>query len=296
MRTNAISALGLVKNYRSGFGDESVRAVDSVDLNVRENEIFGIFGPNGSGKTTTLKMILGLVKPTAGECRVFDHPSGAPAARARIGFLPESVNFGGLWTGREWLSFFGGVSSLSGYALSDAVARVLALSGLEAAADRRVSEYSRGMAQRLALARAIIHDPDLVVLDEPAAGLDPIAVAELTEILLDLKRTGKTVVVCSHLLSHAEEICDRFALFYQGRIIFSGSQEDLEADSGLRRFRVTGYSDALDEPLREFLAARGASLVGRLQPCASLDEVFIEMCGKETPREGEVSGGEPTVE
>jgi ABC-2 type transport system ATP-binding protein len=283
---NAISALNLVKEYPRGIRAGRVRAVAGINLEVPENEIFGLLGPNGSGKTTTLKMILGLVTPTAGECRVYEHSAGAAKARERIGYLPEGPRFAGCWRGREWLRLFGRLSGLSGAPLTGAVDRVVALSGLATAVDRRVSGYSRGMLQRLALARALIHDPDLIILDEPVAGLDPLAVRQLGSVLERLKAEGKTIVICSHLLSQAEAICDRFAFLDSGRVISSASRAEIASRSGRRRFEVSGLADTMIGPLGEFLAARGAQLAGEIEPASRLADLFLEACGTDESSRG----------
>jgi len=182
-----------------------------------------LLGPNGSGKSTTLKALAGLLTPTAGECLVCGHPAGSDAARELVGYLPESPVFAPHLTGREFLAYCAGLSGVDG----GRVAEVLAWSGLAGAAERRLSTFSKGMVQRIGLAQAVLHDPAVVLLDEPAGGLDPDGRLLLGRLIRDLAVRGRTVVFSSHLLAQAEELCDQIAILGQGRLLAAGTPAEL---------------------------------------------------------------------
>ncbi len=218
----------LVKSFRTGFlQSKKVTAVGGLSFSLEEGEIFGLLGPNGAGKTTTLKMITGLIFPDKGEVKIFGHPSAEVKARARIGFLPENPWFYDYLTAREFLRMAGGIFSLRGPALEKRINGLFDQLGIAHAADLPMRKYSKGMLQRAGLAQALINDPDLVIMDEPLSGLDPIGRRELREIILGLKARGKTVLFSSHILSDVEEICDRVAILARGRLREIGSVESL---------------------------------------------------------------------
>jgi ABC-2 type transport system ATP-binding protein len=189
--------------------------------------VLGLLGPNGSGKSTILKALAGLITPTRGTCRIFGHAAGSDAARALMGYLPESPQFSPHLTGREFLEYCAGLSSLAPAEAVRGVDEVLGWSGLGAAARQPLGTYSKGMVQRLGLAQAILHDPPLVLLDEPASGLDPEGRLALNQLIRALAARGRTVVFSSHLLAQAEAVCDRLALIGQGRLLAEGTPVEL---------------------------------------------------------------------
>lgn len=218
---------GLAKAFKGHLGIGRTVAVDDLDLEVRRGEIFGLLGPNGSGKTTTMKMMLGLLRPDRGRIELLGKPPQDPASRARIGYLPENPYFYDYLTGREFLDFY---ARLHGFGRAERRRRVEAAIervGLAGRADRAMRKYSKGMVQRIGLAQAIQHDPELVLLDEPMSGLDPIGRREVRDIVLSLRDAGKTVFFSSHILQDAEMICDRVAILRQGRRISCGPVDDL---------------------------------------------------------------------
>ena len=225
--TWACEVRGLAKSYRAGWTIAPVVAVQGLSLRLAPGQVLGLLGPNGSGKSTTLKALAGLLAPTAGECLVFGHAAGSDAARARVGYLPEAPRFAPHQTGREFLSYCAGLSALPAATAGPRVDEVLAWSGLADAADRRLATYSKGMAQRLGLAQAILHDPGLVLLDEPASGLDPDGRLALGRLIRDLAARGAAVVFSSHLLAQAEHLCDRLALLGRGRLLAEGTTAEL---------------------------------------------------------------------
>ncbi len=199
----------------------------SLTLRLARGQVLGLVGPNGSGKSTTLKALAGLLTPSAGSCRIFGHEAGSDAARARVGYLPESPQFPPHQTGRGFLEYCAGLSSLAAATAARRVDDMLQWSGLDGAAGQRLRTYSRGMTQRLGLAQAVLHEPALVLLDEPAGGLDPEGRLALNRLIRDLAAGGTTVVFSSHLLAQAEEVCDRLALLGRGRLLAEGTPAGL---------------------------------------------------------------------
>lgn len=217
----------LSKVFRVGFWGKRATAVDSLCLEVRRGEVFGFLGPNGAGKTTTLKMLMGLIYPTSGKARLFGRDLGDPQTKARLGFLPESPYFYDYLTSREFLGFYGHLFGLWGAALSKRVDELLELVGMPHAKDLQLRKFSKGMLQRVGIAQALINDPELVVLDEPMSGLDPIGRKEVRDLILRLKESGKTVLFSSHILHDAEVLCDRVAMILKGRLVACGRVTDL---------------------------------------------------------------------
>ncbi len=218
---------GLTKTFEVGVRRKRVRAVDDLTLSVNEGEIFGFVGPNGAGKTTTIKMLMGLIFPTSGKAFIFDAPIPSESSKARIGYLPEHPAWYEFLTGIEALRFF---AKLAGVARADRARRcdeLLALVGLEAAADRQIRKYSKGMQQRLGIAQALVGDPAFVVLDEPMSGLDPVGRKEMRDLILALKRRGKTVFFSTHILPDVEALCDRVGVIIGGELRDVGKLETL---------------------------------------------------------------------
>ncbi|MCX5728368.1 MAG: ABC transporter ATP-binding protein [Nitrospirae bacterium] len=217
----------LSKIFRVGFWGKRVTAVDSLSLEVRRGEVFGFLGPNGAGKTTTLKILMGLIYPTSGTARLFNLDMGDPQTKARLGFLPESPYFYDYLTSREFLCFYGHLFGLWGAVLGKRADELLELVGMTHAKDLQLSKFSKGMLQRVGIAQALINDPELVVLDEPMSGLDPIGRKEVRDLILRLKESGKTVLFSSHILHDAEVLCDRVAIVLKGRLVACGRVTDL---------------------------------------------------------------------
>ena len=217
----------LSKIFRVGFWGKRVTAVDGVSLEVRPGEVFGFLGPNGAGKTTTLKILMGLIYPTSGRARLFGRDLGDPQTKARLGFLPESPYFYDYLTSREFLAFYGHLFGLGGSVLGKRIDELLELVGMTHAKDLQLRKFSKGMLQRVGVAQALINDPELVVLDEPMSGLDPIGRKEVRDLILRLKESGKTVLFSSHILHDAEVLCDRVAMILKGRLVACGRVTDL---------------------------------------------------------------------
>jgi ABC-2 type transport system ATP-binding protein len=224
---NAIRTRALRKTFRTGFWMRPVEAVKDVDLEVKAGEIFGFIGPNGAGKTTTIKMLTGLVMPTAGEAWVSERPVSDPESRARLGFLPEGTFFHDYLTASEFLDFHGSLLGIPREVRRERIPRLLERVGLAHAAERQIRRYSKGMRQRAGLAQALIGDPEIVILDEPMSGLDPLGRKDVRDVILSLRDEGKTVFFSSHILEDAEVICDQVAIILSGRIVKQGYLDEL---------------------------------------------------------------------
>jgi len=285
MATSAISISSLTKDFAVGIGGKKLRAVDDLSLEVEDNQIFGLLGPNGCGKSTTIKIILGLLEPSRGECRIFGRPSRLVRARTSVGFLPEAPYFYRYLSGRELVRFYARLCGVPSARREERVEAVIDLVGMREAADRRVGTYSKGMLQRIGLAQALVHDPQLVILDEPTAGVDPIGSADIAEIVRELKRQGKTILLSSHLLAQIEGLCDRVAILHRGRLVREGRIADLVAETDAEAYVVEGLAPDRRAALEEAIRAQGGRLKRVEQPRLSLDALFLEeVRRKETDR------------
>ena len=246
--TSVIRTVGLGKTYTDFWGRPRVEALQDLNLDIQPGELFGLLGPNGSGKTTTIKLLLGLIRPTAGDAFVCNSDPGDRAVKHRVGYLPEETYLYKFLNAEETLTFYGRLFGLRGLALKTRIDELIALVGLEHARSRRLGEYSKGMARRLGLAQALINDPDVVILDEPTSGLDPLGIAEVKELIVRLKEQGKTILLCSHLLADVEDVCDRIAILHRGKLREMGRVDELLVSS--QRTVVE-----LDNPSAEVLAA-----------------------------------------
>lgn len=255
MSEAAVETRGLAKTYRGAFGRDRVEALRPLDLMVRPGEIFGLLGPNGAGKTTLVKLLLGIVHPTAGEATLFGRPIGDPEARRPTGFLPENHRFPDFLTARQTLRLY---ARMAGVASAERDARADELLGrvrLSEAADRKVRTYSKGMMQRLGLAQAMMSRPRLLVLDEPADGVDPVGRREIRDVLLGLRDDGATLFLNSHLLSEIERVCTRVAILKEGRLVREGTVEGLTTEERVWRLRSTPVPGPVAEALGESLLA-----------------------------------------
>jgi ABC-2 type transport system ATP-binding protein len=311
-----IEAQGLRKVYRSRVRGRAIEALGGLDLRVEPGEVFGLLGPNGAGKTTTVKILLGLTFPTSGSARLLGLPAADPASRRRVGYLPEGHRFPGYLTARQTLEIFGRMSGMDRAARRARTGILLERVGLERWADVRVRKFSKGMTQRLGLAAALVHDPEVLLLDEPTDGVDPLGRREIRDLLQEEASRGKAILLNSHLLSEIELTCGRVAVLRNGTVAAEGSIESLTAPTARYRLVATGVDERLLAAFRETgatvervnghfdLGARDLdhlnALVdrlrasgGRLQELtpvrSSLEDVFVGLVREDAPREGEPS-------
>lgn len=270
---NAVEIENLHKSFHGNWGRHSVYAVKGVSLSIPEGSVYGLIGPNGSGKSTMMKALLGLLSPDEGQCRVFGKLATAASNRHEVGFLPENPYFYKFLTGRETLRFYARLCGLRGKEQRERCTELLELVGLEDAAERRVGTYSKGMLQRIGMAQALIQKPQLVVLDEPTAGVDPIGSRLIRDIIVKLRQQGMTVFLCSHLLEQVQEICDRVGILYQGCLIAEGTIDELTRDRG--RQEVT-LKDASPEMLAQIKELAGEHWVSTQSARNKLEQVFLD--------------------
>ena len=237
--TYAIETNNLCKRFGGFFSRKKIHALNNLNLTVPKNVIYGFLGPNGAGKTTTIKILLGLVLPSSGNSKIFDKDTSAPDTREHVGFLPENPKFYPYLTARQFLNFCGELIHLEAFKRSQLADELLERVGLTNAADQKVDGFSRGMLQRLGIAQALVSNPDLIILDEPITGLDPMGRVSVKKILTDLRDEGKTIFFSSHILSDVAKMCDMIGILNHGQLIEQGRVEDVRSDIGADLY-VTG--------------------------------------------------------
>ena len=291
MAQDAIRAVGLTKVFRDFWNRPKARAVNEIDFTVKEGEVVGLLGPNGSGKSTTVKMILGLLYPTAGQLTVLGKAPRAVETKREIGYLPEESYLYKYLTAEETLDFFGALFNLSAAERKSRIDQLLDMVGLAHARHRRVGEFSKGMQRRIGLAQAMINDPSLLIFDEPTSGLDPLGCREVKDLIMELKKRGKTVLITSHLLSDVEDICDRVVILYGGKVRAQGSLDELLTVSDSTRIVTpTLPKEAMDKVLtvlRENL--KGEEIVVD-HPHRSLEDFFLDAIAQAKKESVETSG------
>jgi ABC-2 type transport system ATP-binding protein len=287
----AIETFSLTKIFSDWWGRSRVIAVDDLNLNVRTNEVFGLLGPNGSGKTTTLKMLLGLLHPTKGKSLLLGGDATDPKINCRIGFLPEESYLYRYLTARETLDFYGRLFKLPARVRKLRIEALLDMVGLKAVANRAVGTFSKGMARRIGLAQALINDPDLLILDEPTTGLDPIGTRQIKDLILELARRGKTILLCSHLLADVEDVCNRIAILYGGKVQAEGDVRDLLRHSDKTEIITSRLSPATIEKIKQILAEQRAECTIS-SPMTKLETFFINIVAKAQQQAVPTSGAE----
>lgn len=275
--SSAISVRHLTKDFRIGLRGLKLRAVDDLSLEIPQGQVFGLLGPNGCGKSTTLKIILGLVAASAGEISILGQPSATAAARQRTGFLPEAPYFHKFLSGRELVQYCAQLSGVPAARLADAVEEALCLTAMTEAAARPIGTYSKGMLQRIGLAQAIVHDPELVILDEPTAGVDPVGSAAIGRMIHAMRAKGKTIVLCSHLLGQVEQVCDRVAIMDRGKLVLEGRVDDVLSRRDQHVLTLEGLTPAAQAAAEATLAAHGTKICAITHPRRSLEDLFREL-------------------
>ena len=254
---HAIQSDSLSKVYRTGISKQHITALDGFSLEVNKGEVFGLLGPNGAGKTTFIKILLSLTRPTSGRASILGKELPDNKVKERIGYLPENHRYPGYLTGVQVLSLFGRLSGVENATLQKRIPSLMALVGITEWRAMKVKKYSKGMMQRLGLAQALINDPEVVFLDEPTDGVDPVGRKEIRGILLDLKNQGKTIFLNSHLLSEVELISDRVAILDRGKLLKVGTVEELTTTGS--QYQI-GIASSLPEDLKMEAAARSMHL------------------------------------
>ncbi len=272
----AVLIENLTKVYPVPLRRQRVVAVKNLSLHVQEGEVYGLLGPNGSGKSTTLKVLLGLVTPDAGTATIFGMDSREYRSRAEVGFLPENPYFYKFLTAEETLRFYGKICGMGGKLLQARIAELIELVGLQDARHRRIGGFSKGMLQRIGLAQALVQDPKLVVLDEPTAGVDPAGSRQIRDMILDLKKRGKTVLLTSHLLGQVQEVCDRVGIMARGEMVREGCLNDLTAIERQTEFLVEDAPEGLEKMIEELIRQSGGRFIGARRPQRDLEGVFLE--------------------
>jgi ABC-2 type transport system ATP-binding protein len=272
----AVVVSGLTKVFPVPFHREKVVAVRDLDLRVEAGEVYGLLGPNGSGKSTTLKIILGLVSPTRGRTEIFGRDSSRVDSREAVGFLPENPYFYKYLSGEETLRFFGKLGGLNGARLRERIDELLDLVGLTNARKRRLGTYSKGMLQRIGLAQALIHEPKLVVLDEPTAGVDPAGSRDIRNVIVDLKKRGITVLLSSHLLAQVQEICDRIGILANGVLVREGRLDELIAIQNQTELILENAPEALLNEIEALAGRSNARVIARQRSTTTLERMFLE--------------------
>ncbi len=291
-----VAAQNLTKIFKDFWLRDRARAVDGVAFEVRRGEIFGLLGPNGSGKSTTIKLILGLLKKTKGRLAVFGKAPNDVAVKKRIGYLPEESYLYPFLNARETLEYYGKLFGLDLRTRTRRIDELLDMVGLAGVQHRQVREYSKGMQRRIGIAQALINDPELLILDEPTTGLDPIGTRQVKDLILHLGERGKTIILSSHLLSDVEDCVDRMVILYGGKIRAEGTCGDLLET----RERSIIETDALDEAtlaeIRGVLERRSKRLAGVSRPRQKLEDLFIDIVERaradQVATSGAQSGGE----
>ena len=291
-----VEAAGLTKIFSDFWMRAKARAVDNIDFEIRPNEIFGLLGPNGSGKSTTIKLILGLLHKTRGRLSVFGRDPSDVSIKSRIGYLPEESYLYRYLDARETLDYYGRVFGLDRRVRNKRIDELLEMVGLAQIRRRAVGEYSKGMMRRLGLAQALINDPELLILDEPTSGLDPIGTRQVKDLLMELGRRGKTILLSSHLLGDVEDVCDRMVILYSGKIRAEGTTNELLSDTNHTVIRTPRLKPETIGKIEEVLQAEGSGIDSVEAPRQKLEELFMGIVQKAVEEhvvnEGAVHGGE----
>src|SRR3954464_10422576 len=274
-----VETRSLTKVYRDFWGRKKKTALNALDLKIHRGEIFGLLGPNGSGKTTTIKLLLGLLFPPSGDAFVFGEPAAKVEKNERIGYLPEESYLYRFLNAEETLDFYGRLFDITPEVRRQRSAELIEMVGLGADKKRILREYSKGMRQRIGLAQALINDPELVILDEPTSGLDPLGTRWMKDLIVSLRDRGKTIIMCSHRLEDVQDICDRVAILNDGELRKLDSVKNLLEDVLRLELRATGVqlNDALQRDLEAVLEKHGGKIEFIGHPTTTLEALFLRI-------------------
>jgi len=281
-----VETRNLSKVYRDFWGRQKVRALRALDLEIRKGEIFGLLGPNGSGKTTTIKLLLGLLFPTSGQALVFGKDATDVSKNERLGYLPEESYLYRFLNAEETLDFYGRLFDMPAKLRRERAAELITMVGLNKDKRRQLKEYSKGMARRIGLAQALINDPELILLDEPTSGLDPIGTREIKDLILRLKAQGKTVLMSSHLLADVQDVCDRIAILHQGELKELGRVDSLLKVRDETEIRAKGLTVAAQDEIRAVIEKHHGSVMTMDNPTTTLEELFLSIVRDSEARPG----------
>ncbi|HET6326269.1 MAG TPA: ABC transporter ATP-binding protein [Planctomycetaceae bacterium] len=284
---SVIQIRNLTKIYRDFWGRPKVRALNSLSLDVQPGEVFGLLGPNGSGKTTTMKLLLGLLFPSEGEIKILGRSAADVEKNERIGYLPEESYLYRFLNAEETLDFYGRLFKMSAATRRQRSDSLIKMVGLDAARRRQLKEYSKGMTRRIGLAQALINDPDLVLLDEPTSGLDPIGTREMKDLILRLKQQGKTVVMCSHQLADVQDVCDRIAILYGGELKLLGKVDELLTEQNETQLLTSPLSEGALKEIEQVIVRHGGQMHKVDHPVVTLEELFLKIVKQSQERPGQ---------
>ena len=274
-----VECVALTKVFADFWGRGKVLAVDKLDLDIRPGEVFGLLGPNGSGKSTTIKILLGLLYPTSGAARIFNRPPTDTAIKGRIGFMPEESYLYRYLNAYETLDYYGRLFKLDRHERNRRTEQLIEMVGLTRAGKRPVGTYSKGMARRIGLAQALINDPDLLILDEPTTGLDPIGTRQIKDVIETLAARGKTILLCSHLLADVEDVCDRVAIMYGGKRQALDSLSGLLERQDVTQITTRSLDTATIARIRDIVGMAGKEIIKVEHPRDRLEDMFLRVVG-----------------
>ena len=293
---SVVKCVKLSKIFKDFWLRNRVKAVDTIDFDIRRGEVFGLLGPNGSGKSTTIKMILGLLHATSGHIAVFGQMPRDVNTKKMIGYLPEESYLYRFLNARETLDYYGKLFHQNRRQRKQRIDMLLDMVGLERVAHRPIGEYSKGMQRRIGLAQALINDPQLLILDEPTTGMDPIGAKQIKDLILQLSDKGKTILLCSHQLSDVQDVCDRVAVMYGGKIRQIGTVDELLVKEETTTLKVDHLNPAIIEEIEQVLAKHNKCIDAVEHPTQRLEDLFLDIVHKAQKEglstHGASSGGE----
>lgn len=278
-----IETRNLGKAYRDFWGRKKVAALKSLDIEVNQGEIFGLLGPNGSGKSTTIKLIQGLLFPTSGRAFVFGKEARDVTKNERIGYLPEESYLYKFLNAEETLDFYGRLFDMPTEIRQERADKLIRMVGLQNARRRQLREYSKGMTRRIGLAQALINEPDLLILDEPTTGMDPIGSREMKDLIMRLRDDGKTILLCSHQLADVQDVCDRVAILHQGELREMGRVDSLLKVRDVTEVHAKGMSEDLKNRIADLIRSEGGEVVQVDNPTTTMEELFLDIVQSDTP-------------
>ena len=270
-----IETVKLTKTYTDFWGRPKLTALDSLDMNIEAGEVFGLIGPNGSGKTTTFKLLLGLLFPTSGVARLLGKDPREVSVKARLGFLPEESYLYRFLNTDETLDFFGRIFNMNRALRKRRIDELVEIFGLSKIRKRPLKTYSKGQVRRVAFAQALINDPDVVILDEPTSGLDPISSRQIKDLIIGLRKRGKTVLLSSHLLADVQDVCDRILILHEGKTRAAGAVRDILVKGDSLTLTLKNVSPETKKKLEELIQQEGATLVRSEDTMETLEDVFL---------------------